>query len=280
LDVEIGFGVGEFLVESALKNPKRSYVGIEKDWERIYKALKRIEANKTEKNDLSNVKILKIDASIAFERLFLQKSIDNIYCLFPCPWPKKRHVKFRLFSSEFLCLLNSRLKDKGTVQIVTDFHPYFQWILERTENTGFAIKEEKVSPQYDTKFEKKWREQGQEQFYKLTLRKKKHIDVQEPREATMKSYKIVDFNPRKFKNFIDNGDCSVVVQDYMYDDEKQLAMVQVVVAEKTMTQNFRIMIAKKKDSWCIAKAGGQMFFPTTGIAKALKLVYEEAKNTA
>ena len=42
LDVEIGFGIGEFLARRTTDFPERNIVGIEQIWERTYKALKKI----------------------------------------------------------------------------------------------------------------------------------------------------------------------------------------------------------------------------------------------
>ena len=85
---------------------------------------------------LENVRLLKIDARVAFERLFLPQTIDHIHCLFPCPWPKKGHVKHRLFSNVFLKLINSRLKQKGQVKIVTDFCLTGEWVRGEIEGSG------------------------------------------------------------------------------------------------------------------------------------------------
>src|SRR3989338_11217816 len=134
LDVEVGFGLGEFLIRSARKNPQRDYVGIEQNWERICKALESIAKIKGTAGPraLSNIRILKVDARLAFERLFHPESIEKVYCLFPCPWPKKAHVRHRLFSADFLRLLNSRLKPRGEVKILTDFLAFVQWIEGQT----------------------------------------------------------------------------------------------------------------------------------------------------
>ena len=50
LEVEIGSGLGEFLIRSALAHPRRDYVGIELNWERICKTLTRIMAERQRGN--------------------------------------------------------------------------------------------------------------------------------------------------------------------------------------------------------------------------------------
>jgi len=167
---KIGFGMGEFLVRCATDSPNRNFVGLEQHWERIYKTLRRLERSRFADPGAGhpdNIKILRIDARVAFERLFSPRSIDVIYCLFPCPWPKKGHVKHRLFSKKFLRLLNSRLKAKGMIKIVTDFFPYYEWMLTQIPTTGFDAATQTTQPQYGTKFERKWCEEGQKEFFEL-----------------------------------------------------------------------------------------------------------------
>ena len=144
-----------FLSAAPLAHPRRDYVGIELNWERICKTLTRITAER-QRGKLENVRLLKIDARVAFERLFLPQTIDHIPLPFPCPWPKKGHVKHRLFSNAFLKLMNSRLKQKGRVKIVTDFLPYREWVLGEIDGSGFEAAVNSTEARYDTKFERKW----------------------------------------------------------------------------------------------------------------------------
>ena len=77
---------------------------------------------------MDNIRIMRLDATVVLEKFFQEKSIDHMYCLFPCPWPKKKHTKYRLFSNSSLRLINSRLKSNAELIIVTDFFPYSKWI--------------------------------------------------------------------------------------------------------------------------------------------------------
>ena len=70
--------------------------------ERIHKTLRKIELAHIE-----NVRLLRVDARLAMVRYFQPRSLERIHCLFPCPWPKKNQVKHRLFSRDFLKLLNN-----------------------------------------------------------------------------------------------------------------------------------------------------------------------------
>lgn len=278
LNVEIGFGLGEILCKNALDFPEKDFVGIEMHWERVFKTLKSFEESSDDKR-IENVKIFYLDAWVVFERFFEQRSIDGIYCLFPCPWPKKSHVKYRLFSTMFLNLLNSRLKDDGTLRIVTDHKKYCDWICEEAESVDFTISVKEIDPQFDTKFERKWREEGQETFYELDFKKKKHYNLPRKEDVELKSYKLKEFEPRKFA-FEDSHDgVSIVLKEYLYDDVAQRAVGYFIVAEEHLTQHLRVLFKKKGEEWIVTREQGQSFFPTPGINQAIKLVYESAKNS-
>jgi len=275
LDVEIGFGIGEFLARRTTDFPERNIVGIEQIWERTYKALKKIK-------DLSPyrfIKILHIDAWVAFERLFDLKTIDKIFCLYPCPWPKKGHIKHRLFSHDFLKLLNSRLKNGGEITLVTDFYPFFEWVLNESLETGFTVKTKKISPQYDTKFERKWIGGGQEQFFEIYFKKVEHQNVNSKRDEDLRVYKIKNFDSKTFQFSDYKEDIAVIFKDMLFDDEQERAMIHLIVSEEHLVQHFWVSVKKEKDHWIIAKAEGQNFFPTTGVAKAIELVFESAQHS-
>lgn len=286
LDVEIGFGFGEFLIRSALENPGRDYIGIEQNGERICQALKGIAKIKEaarltsggtrSREGLSNVRLLKAEARLALERLFHPESIDRVYCLFPCPWPKKAHRRHRLFSTDFLRLLNSRLKPQGTVIILTDFFPYVQWIEGQISGTGFCLTRETVRSCYETKFERKWRQKGQEEFSELMLTKERHCEVPLKEDVPLMSYEIRDFRPERFRLENQKGEVSVIFKDMIFDAIREKAMICLIVAEPIITQHFWIAVVRKGEGWCIRRAEGQNLLPTEGLAYALHLVYETA----
>lgn len=276
LDIEIGFGMGEFLVRSAQESPDRNFIGFEQIWERIFKTLKRIKRHEGLEN---NIKILRMDVRVALERLFEQKSIENIYCLFPCPWPKKGHIKHRLFSADFLKLVNSRLKDNGFLKIVTDHYPYYEWVLEQSRDLGFEVIQNTIEPQYDTKFERKWMDAGQKEFYEINMHKVGHVDVPVRRDIKLKSYKVKEFDPSRFKFQDQLGECSIVFKDMIFDEKRKKGILSFIISEKDMMQHFWVSIINKDECWRICKTEGQSFFPTPGIAKALELVYQAVKDT-
>ena len=277
LVVEIGFGLGEVLSQNAANHPEKNFIGIETNWERIYKTMNRFRRGGLRSG--GNVRIIRLDALIALERLFQEKSIDALYCLFPCPWPKKKHAKHRLFSNTTLKLINSRLKLGSCARIVTDFLPYVDWIEEQLPNTGFIIKKREIDPQFDTKFEKKWRSQGQEKFFEILLKKTKHVSSKVKKDVRMKNYRLSNFNPAKFKLEETKGDITLVPRQVLFDQCKNVCLVHGLVVEENLKQDFWASISKKDRGWVLKRADGHYFFPTPGIAKALGLIYEAAERS-
>ena len=281
LDVEIGFGIGETLIRMAQTAPQRNFIGLEQNWERICKTLRQIELLNRKSNrlgSLNNIRILKVDARLAFERLFEEKSLDRIFCLFPCPWPKTKHTKHRLFSAEFLRLLNNRLKDQGLLKIVTDHYPFLEWILEEAQGTGFEIHTQKIHSRYDTKFERKWVKAGQKEFFEINASKQQHETIVPVKDIPMESYLLKDFDPAHFRfEQVKEKECSIIFKEMLFDPLKHKAMLHFVVSEGYLTQHFWVMIIKKANRWRVCKADGQTFFQTSGTARTLQLVYERAK---
>ena len=283
LDVEIGFGLGEFLIQTARENPQRNFVGIELEWARVKKALRKIELQRkssTTEHALKNIRFLKIDAVMAFQRLFMPLMIHKIYCLFPCPWPKKKHTRHRLFFHENLKLINNRLVDGGEVQIVTDYYPYFNWVFEQIDGTGFDVKTSVLQPQFKTKFEKKWCEAGQKEFFELKLTKKKHFDVAVEEDAELKVFFLEEFDPEHFHFSDVTGDPSIIFKGFLFDEKQSRGMIHLIVSEKSITQHVWLELVLCSKGWRLAKAAGHPVLPTTGVAEAVDLTFQAMKKTS
>lgn len=281
LVVEIGFGLGEVIIRRSKESPETNFIGIEEHWERIYKALKEVAAYNSQNPDhvIGNFKIMKVDARPAFQYMFAPQSINEIFALFPCPWPKKGHVKHRLFGHDFLKLLNNRLKPDGLLQIVTDYKPFFDWVVDESRGTGFDLSTQVINPRFNTKFERKWQAEGKHEFFEIRLVKRNHQDMMVQGEVEMKTYLFKSFFPEKFEFKNNIGEITVIFKDFIYDPVKKIAVVMVLVVEDELNQYLRIVIAKEDKGWRLMRADGQNFFPTPGIAHALQLVYEAAEKT-
>ena len=269
MEVEIGFGTGEYLVRMAAASPEHDFVGIEENIERIHKTLRKIEAA-----GISNVRLLHIDARLAFERFFIEQSLECIHCLFPCPWPNKNQVKHRLFSRKFLKLLNNRLRPDGKVELVTDHEPYAKWAQGQSFRTGFHLDFKTVSPRFDTKFERKWCEKGQEEFFALTFAKNNHLRLPPAKESILKVYFFDQFDPAQFSFEDQKGNPSVILKEFFFDEKRLSGMVHLLVAEDYLQQHLWAKVVKTAHKgWCLAVADGSLLIPTSGVAQAMEVLY-------
>ena len=273
LEVEIGFGLGDFLVRSACDHPEKDFIGIDQEWISIKRTLRKIA-----QAGAKNIRLVQADARVALEHLFRPRSVKRAYALFPCPWPKKRHAKWRLFSADFLGVLNNRLASGAEALIVTDHEPYLQWILERVPGTGFRAATASIPPRYSTKYERKWQDLGQERFFELRLYKERHVDLPEKEEVTLKTYRIEHFDPDRFRPAGDRGDIVVEFKEFLFDPSRRVAMLRAFVVEDRLTQDFWIQIAHRPEGWKIRPARGCSLIPTLGTQRALDLAFAAARG--
>ena len=85
LVIEIGFGDGAALIESALKYPDKNFIGIEVYDSGLGQCLNAINQHK-----IKNICLIYRDAVEVFEQFIAKKSVEKINILFPDPWPKKK----------------------------------------------------------------------------------------------------------------------------------------------------------------------------------------------
>jgi tRNA (guanine-N7-)-methyltransferase len=274
VEVEIGFGNGEYLERLSRVNPQINFVGFEQYCERIHRTLRKLS-----RTGLDNVRVLRLDARAGFERYFVPKTVSAVHCLYPPPWPKKSDAKHRLFTGDFLKLVNSRLVEGGALKVVTDHYPYVDWIRENSRDTGFSVAFKNIEANYGTKFEKKWVVGGQREFYELLLTKQRHVPVKTKEDASLQSYSLKDFDPDNFsfKNYSQEG-IAVSFKEILFDAKKKTALVHVVACDGPLVQNVRIVIAHSSKGWRINLAEGGMLMPTMAVAKALECVYQAAKK--
>ena len=107
IHIEVGMGKGQFIHQLAEKNPDINYIGIEMYSSVLYRALER-----REQTELNNLFFIRFDAKYLLD-IFDQEEVDRIYLNFSDPWPKDRHAKRRLTSSNFLSLYHIILAKKA-----------------------------------------------------------------------------------------------------------------------------------------------------------------------
>jgi tRNA (guanine-N7-)-methyltransferase len=274
LELELGCGNGALLVRRALHEPQSNFVGLDMDWRSIKRALRRIN-----QAGCVNIRLLQVRAPVALGRLFGPENLDGVYCTFPCPWPEAKHQQRRLFSHGFLKLVNNRLRKGASLWIVSDQAEYLEWILGQAEGTGFSVGWRETSPQWDTKYEHKWYEQGQDTFYRLDLEKKNHLQAPVVKEHPVKFHWIDHCRPENLALTEQIGDILVSFKDFIYDPRQKKGMLRTVVVEEDLSQAFWIDIAPDRGAWRIRLAPGCGVLPTAGVQTALDLARDQALKT-
>ncbi len=123
--LEIGFGGGEHLAARACQNPDRGYIGCEPFINGMAKMLGAVE-----REGLANVRLWDEDATALLPRIE-PASLDEIYLLYPDPWPKRRQRKRRFVSDETLRAFARLLAPGGRFRFATDIDDYAGWTLAR-----------------------------------------------------------------------------------------------------------------------------------------------------
>jgi len=160
--LEIGFGNGDTLVQQAVENADRDFVGIEVHKPGVGHCLLKARAA-----GIGNLRLLMHDAIEVLTHQTPLASLSRVNLYFPDPWPKKRHHKRRIVQHDFLNLIADRLRDGGTLNVATDWSGYAEHIdevlsrsdrftcTERREHDG-----ERPLDRPQTKFERRGLKKG------------------------------------------------------------------------------------------------------------------------
>ena len=168
--LEIGSGKGQFLLDMALKFPKLTFIGVERNV-----TCCGFTAKKLVENNITNAKLVFADAGQITPSIN-DASVDGIFLNFSDPWPKKRHSKRRLTSESFLAEYYRILKKGAKLIFKTDNYDLFTYSLEIISVSSFKLVEANYSydgkDEFDatTEYEKSFREEGQP-IYRLILEK-------------------------------------------------------------------------------------------------------------
>lgn len=158
IHLEIGMGKGDYIYEMALKYPNINFVGIEKYSGVIARAIKKYPQG------LPNLRIINMDA-VNLKDVF-SRELETIYLNFSDPWPKVRHARRRLSSSDFLIIYDGLFRDLKRIVMKTDNLGLFASSLVSLSEYGYILKDVCLDltnsdiPNVQTEYEKKFAEQG------------------------------------------------------------------------------------------------------------------------
>ena len=165
VEVDLGCGDGSFLAARAMGHPERDFLGIERLLGRV-----RSTCKKAAFRGLTNLRVIRVEIGTAVEYLLPPNSVDAFHLLFPDPWPKRRHQRRRVVTTQLLNGLARALKPGGVLHLATDQRDYFEQMLRLTRETGlFVSGPEEGSPLPVTTFEKRFRAAGDD-IYRVMLR--------------------------------------------------------------------------------------------------------------
>lgn len=128
---EIGFGMGQSLVEMAKQSPERNFIGVEVHEPGVGACLMA-----AGQEQLTNLRIYNEDAVEVLKQCIPDQSLDCMQVFFPDPWHKKRHHKRRIIQPEFVAQLVTKLSSAGTLHLATDWENYAEHMLEVLNENG------------------------------------------------------------------------------------------------------------------------------------------------
>ena len=158
--IEIGMGKGNFILNMALNNPDKNFIGIEK-----YSSVAAVAIKKIMNYNLPNLKVI-ISDILNLEELLANK-VEVIYLNFSDPWPKNRHERRRLTSQNFLSKYDSLFRGEKRILVKTDNRHLFEFSLKAMTDYGYQIEkvcldvyEEELEGNIPTEYERKFHEKG------------------------------------------------------------------------------------------------------------------------
>ncbi len=131
LEIEIGYGRGDFLLDRAQRQPERLFIGYE-----IKTKATRLLLARIQRLQLHNLWVSDDDARFSLPRVIQDGRVDVFHILFPDPWWKTQHRVKRLFSPPFVELLAAKLRPGGLLCFKSDVEEYGELVRYLVEQPG------------------------------------------------------------------------------------------------------------------------------------------------
>lgn len=166
LEVDLGCGDSSFLAALAEQHPERNYLGIEQLLGRMRTGCRHVLRAR-----LTNVRLVRVEIAYAVVCLLPPDSVDVFYLMFPDPWPKRRHLRRRVVSPDFITSIATRLKSGGQFRVATDQRDYFEQMVQTARGSQlFEVAPAIESALPRSTFEQRFLNAG-DAIYRLELRK-------------------------------------------------------------------------------------------------------------
>ncbi len=119
LALEIGCGIGDFIVRTAVDLPDRNFIAIDFYNKGCWRTCRRID-----REGVTNVRVVRDEARAFIVERIPAGALAAVYINCPDPWPKKKHRKRRLVNRQFMEFLDSYLASGADIYFATDFDDY------------------------------------------------------------------------------------------------------------------------------------------------------------
>lgn len=123
--LEIGFGMGDSLLQMAQQEPGKDFIGIE-----VHPPGVGALVNNAGKAEVRNLRVYLADAVDVLNECIAAGSLRRVQVYFPDPWHKKKHHKRRIIQPPLVALLSSRLAPGGLLHLATDWQAYAEHMSE------------------------------------------------------------------------------------------------------------------------------------------------------
>lgn len=155
LELEIGAGRGDFILERAATMPHRNFLAVE-----LAGTIAQLMAVRAGRRGLTNLRVLRMDARPLVHLMLAPRSLSACHIYFPDPWPKERHVKHRLFTTAFAHALKRLMTPDAPLFVATDVPDYANAIFPMLEACGFVPMPVEVPGATQTGFARKFIAEG------------------------------------------------------------------------------------------------------------------------
>jgi tRNA (guanine-N7-)-methyltransferase len=166
INLELGMGRGEFIINMAKQNPKVNFIGLELNESQTATAVQKIG-----NQNIPNLKLICADANSIID--FFGKEIDTIYLTFSEPWPKPIDEKKRFTHINYLKMYDRIFKKNKHIILKTDNKVLFAYSLETLSDYWYVFKrvsmdlhnDERHIPNVMTDWEIKCQKDGKQIYY-------------------------------------------------------------------------------------------------------------------
>ncbi len=263
VELEIGFGRGDFLERVSRLNPHITYVGVDRSWGSVKRAFRRLK-------DRRNVYLVWGDVWAFLMFGMRDVRFHRVFSLFPDPWPKKKHRHRRMFSPDFWKLLSVRTKEDAHVSVVSDDLAFIRWAYENALRSGCwwgYISE--TERRFGTKYEEKWLRAGK-RVYQAVLMRDGMCHFRIP-EATLRypKFKTLKVRGSLKGDYTLRDSAHLSVKDVVFDREGGKVLVKAVVSEGHLLHKVWFEVVRKGDFWTVRPSDFSKFFPTPALQSAM-----------